>query len=554
MATGGEILIDCLLALGSKKAFGIPGESYLAVLDAIYDKREDFNFILCRNEGGAAFMASAHGKLTQEPGLCFVTRGPGAMNAAIGVHTARQDSSPMILFVGQVGTALKGREAFQEIDYETAFRDVAKWSVEINEADRIPEIISRAWLTAVSGRPGPVVIALPEDILTDETDALPLISPVHIEKGVPVSETIEKVQFALSDCKRPLIIIGSSTWSQSGQNALKSFAESSKIPVVAAFRYQDQFDNFSSAFCGEAGVGMPAHVRELIVASDLIIAINIRFGEMTTDAYSLLKVPIPDQKLIHVHSAESELGKIYLPDIAIHADPNEFSRCLENVSSRWEDWFSSARRKYLDSLIAPKQPSMVDMGLVMQYLQKVLPSDVIITNGAGNFAVWPNKFYQFAGYSRLLAPQSGAMGYGVPAAIAAKSAFPNRTVVCFAGDGDFQMTCQELSTAAQIGIFPIILILNNSSFGTIRVHQEKNYPGRVSCTDIVNPNFTALAESFGFLGLRVGTTDEFYVAFESALNSERGAVLDLNVSSESLVPRQSLSDIRKNALNNQSKK
>jgi len=554
MATGGEILIDCLLALGSKKAFGIPGESYLAVLDAIYDKREDFDFILCRNEGGAAFMASAHGKLTQEPGLCFVTRGPGAMNAAIGVHTARQDSSPMILFVGQVGTALKGREAFQEIDYETAFRDVAKWSVEINEADRIPEIISRAWLTAVSGRPGPVVVALPEDILTDETDALPLISPVHIEKGVPVSETIEKVQFALSDCKRPLIIIGSSTWSQAGQNALKSFAESSKIPVIAAFRYQDQFDNFSSAFCGEAGVGMPAHVRELIVASDLIIGINIRFGEMTTDAYSLLKVPIPDQKLIHVHSAESELGKIYLPDIAIHADPNEFSRCLENVSSRWEDWFSSARRKYLDSLIAPKQPSMVDMGLVMQYLQEVLPSDVIITNGAGNFAVWPNKFYQFAGYSRLLAPQSGAMGYGVPAAIAAKSAFPNRTVVCFAGDGDFQMTCQELSTAAQIGIFPIILILNNSSYGTIRVHQERNYPGRVSCTDIVNPNFTALAESFGFLGLRVGTTDEFYVAFESALNSERGAVLDLNVSSESLVPRQSLSDIRKNALNNQSKK
>ena len=554
MATGGEILIDCLLALGSKKAFGIPGESYLAVLDAIYDKREDFDFILCRNEGGAAFMASAHGKLTNEPGLCFVTRGPGAMNAAIGVHTARQDSSPMILFVGQVGTALRGREAFQEIDYETAFRDVAKWSVEINEADRIPEIISRAWLTAVSGRPGPVVVALPEDILTDETDALPLISPVHIKKGVPDSETIEKVQFALSDCKRPLIIIGSSTWSQSGQNALKSFAESSKIPVVAAFRYQDQFDNFSSAFCGEAGVGMPAHVRELIVASDLIIAINIRFGEMTTDAYSLLKVPIPDQKLIHVHSAESELGKIYLPDIAIHADPNEFSRCLKNVSGRWGDWFSSARRNYLDSLIAPKQPSMVDMGLVMQYLQKVLPSDVIITNGAGNFAVWPNKFYQFAGYSRLLAPQSGAMGYGVPAAIAAKSAFPNRTVVCFAGDGDFQMTCQELSTAAQIGIFPIILILNNSSYGTIRVHQEKNYPGRVSCTDIVNPNFTALAESFGFLGLRVGTTDEFYVAFESALNSERGAVLDLNVSSESLVPRQSLSDIRKNALNNQSKK
>ena len=551
MATGGKILIDCLLAHDAKRGFGIPGESYLAVLDALYDKKEDFDFILCRNEGGASFMASAYGKLTQEPGLCFVTRGPGAMNAAIGVHTAKQDSSPMILFVGQVGIKMKGREAFQEIDYETAFKDIAKWTVEINDVDRIPEIISRAWFTAISGRPGPVVVALPENILTQETSASALTKAIFVEKAVPSSASIDNVDRLLSECNRPLIIIGGSTWDELGQDALKDFAETSRIPVIAAFRYQDQFDNFSNAFCGEAGVGMPAHVRELIKKSDLVLAINIRFGEMTTDAYSLLDVPVPRQKLIHVHTSENELGKIYQPDIAIQANPNEFSKCLKKVSGSWDNWFSNAREKYLASLVAPEQPSDVDMGMVMNYLQNVLPSDVIITNGAGNFAVWPNKFFQFGAGSRLLAPQSGAMGYGVPAAIAAKAAFPDRTVICFAGDGDFQMTCQELATAAQAQIFPIILIVNNATYGTIRVHQEKNYPGRVSCTDIVNPDFIGLAQSFGFLGISVKTTDEFSAAFSQALCSENGAVLDLHVSSESLVPRQSLSEIRQMALNNQ---
>ena len=551
MAIGGKILIDCLLAHGAERGFGIPGESYLAVLDALYDKKEDFDFILCRNEGGASFMASAYGKLTQEPGLCFVTRGPGAMNAAIGVHTAKQDSSPMILFVGQIGINMKGREAFQEIDYETAFKDIAKWTVEINDVDRIPEIISRAWFTAISGRPGPVVVALPENILTQESSAAALTKAIFVEKAVPSRASIYNVERLLSECNRPLIIIGGSTWDEPGQDALKDFAETSRIPVIAAFRYQDQFDNFSNAFCGEAGVGMPAHVRELIKKSDLILAINIRFGEMTTDAYSLLDVPVPSQKLIHVHTSENELGKIYQPDIAIQANPNEFSKCLTRVSGRWDTWFSNARESYLASLVAPEQPSDVDMGIVMNYLQNVLPSDVIITNGAGNFAVWPNKFFQFGAGSRLLAPQSGAMGYGVPAAIAAKAAFPDRTVICFAGDGDFQMTCQELATAAQAQIFPIILIVNNATYGTIRVHQEKNYPGRVSCTDIVNPDFIGLAQSFGFLGISVKTTDEFSAAFSQALCSENGAVLDLHVSSESLVPRQSLSEIRQMALNNQ---
>ena len=551
MANGGKILIDCLLALGAKRGFGIPGESYLAILDALFDKKEDFEFILCRNEGGASFMASAYGKLMHEPGLCFVTRGPGAMNAAIGVHTAKQDSSPMILFVGQIGTQMKGREAFQEIDYESAFNDVAKWTVEINDVDRIPEIIARAWFTAISGRPGPVVVALPENILTKNSSASPLTSAIVVEKTVPSSTSIDKVDRLLTESDFPLIIIGGTNWDRSGQNALKEFAESSKIPVITAFRYQDQFDNFSPAFCGEAGVGMPSHVRNLIKKSDLILAINIRFGEMTTDAYSLLDVPVPHQKLIHVHTSERELGKIYQPDIAIQANPNEFSICLSRVLGSWGIWFSNARENYLASLVAPEQPSDVDMGIVMKYLQKVLPSDVIITNGAGNFAVWPNKFFQFGAGSRLLAPQSGAMGYGVPAAIAAKATFPDRTVVCFAGDGDFQMTCQELATAAQAQIFPIILIVNNATYGTIRVHQEKNYPGRVSCTDIVNPDFIGLAQSFGFLGISVKTTDEFFTAFNQALNSKNGAVLDLHVSSESLVPSQSLSEIRQRALNNQ---
>ena len=310
MANGGKILIDCLLALGAKRGFGIPGESYLAILDALFDKKEDFEFILCRNEGGASFMASAYGKLMHEPGLCFVTRGPGAMNAAIGVHTAKQDSSPMILFVGQIGTQMKGREAFQEIDYESAFNDVAKWTVEINDVDRIPEIIARAWFTAISGRPGPVVVALPENILTKNSSASPLTSAIVVEKTVPSSTSIDKVDRLLTESDFPLIIIGGTNWDRSGQNALKEFAESSKIPVITAFRYQDQFDNFSPAFCGEAGVGMPSHVRNLIKKSDLILAINIRFGEMTTDAYSLLDVPVPHQKLIHVHTSERELGKI----------------------------------------------------------------------------------------------------------------------------------------------------------------------------------------------------------------------------------------------------
>ncbi|MDO5370284.1 thiamine pyrophosphate-dependent enzyme [Paracoccus sp. (in: a-proteobacteria)] len=548
MRNGGQLLVDSLVALGATKGFGVPGESYLAVLDALHDTRGRLDFVLCRNEGGAAFMAAAWGKLTGQPGLCFVTRGPGVTNASIGVHTAMQDSAPMILFVGQVGTDMKGREAFQEIDYPAVFGTMAKWAVEIDDVHRIPEILARAWTTATTGRPGPVVIALPEDMLTSLTDAAPLTGPARVSEPAPTPEAVAEALELLQGAARPLILIGGCNWTDAGRTALQGFAEASGIPVVAAFRYQDQFDNFSSVYAGEAGVGMPAHVRGLIRDADVILAINVRFGEMTTDGYTLLNVPVPAQALIHVHGSDREIGKIYQPTLGIHAGPNAFAAVLSPVAGLWRDWRSKARQSFEDSLHAPPQPSPVDMGLVTAHLREVLPENAILTNGAGNFTVWPNKFFSFGPQARLLAPQSGAMGYGLPAAIAARVAFPDRTVVCFAGDGDFQMNCPELGTAMQEGAQPIILLLNNGIYGTIRAHQERNYPGRVSGTTMENPDFVMLARSYGYHAERVETTAGFPAAFARARASRTGALLDLNISPEALTPRQTLSQMREAAL------
>jgi acetolactate synthase-1/2/3 large subunit len=546
--TGGQLLVECLLALGASKAFGVPGESYLAVLDALYDTQGQFDFINCRNEGGAAFMAAAWGKLTGQPGICMVTRGPGVTNASIGVHTAMQDSVPMILFVGQVATDMKGREAFQEIDYRAVFGSMAKWAVEIDDPARIPEIIGRAWVTATSGRPGPVVIALPEDMLTAPTRAAPLSGPTALREPAPSAQTVDETRALLTGATRPLILMGGCNWTDAGRAALQGFAEASDIPVIAAFRYQDQFDNFSPVFAGEAGVGMPAHVRRLLTEADVILAINIRFGEMTTDGYTLLEVPVPKQRLIHVHGSDREIGKIYQPTLGIHAGPNAFAAALAPVASGWAAWRAQARADWLAGFDAPAQPSPVDMVVATAHLRDVLPQDVVLTNGAGNFTVWPNKFFKFGPQARLLAPQSGAMGYGLPAAIAAKIADPARMVVCFAGDGDFQMTCQELATAAQYGAQPIILILNNGIYGTIRAHQERHYPARVSGTDMVNPDFVALARAYGFYAERVTQTGDFAAAFARAVASSSGAVLDLDISPEALTPRQTLSQMRAAAL------
>lgn len=551
--TGGQILVDSLVALGARKAFGVPGESYLAVLDAMHDTQGRFDFINCRNEGGAAFMAAAWGKLTGQPGICLVTRGPGVTNASIGIHTAMQDSAPMLVFVGQVGTDMRGREAFQELDYRAVFGTMAKWAVEIDHADRLPEILSRAWVTATTGRPGPVVIALPEDMLAAATPAAALAGPVRISEPAPAPDALAQALDMLRTAQRPLILLGGCTWTDAGRAAMQAFAEASDIPVIVAFRFQDRFDNHSPVYAGEAGVGMPAHVRRLIGQADTILAVNVRFGEMTTDAYTLLSVPDPAQRLIHAHASDRELGKIYRPALGIQAGPNALAAALTPVSGPWGAWRAQARADWLASMDSPAQPSPVDMVAVMAHLRGVLPPDVILTNGAGNFTVWPNKFFAFGPQARLLAPQSGAMGYGLPAAVAARIAMPDRLVVCFAGDGDFQMNLQELATAAQYRAQPIVLVLNNGTYGTIRAHQERHFPGRVSGTDLVNPDFTALARAFGFHAERVETTADFAAAFGRARASATGAVLDLAISAEALTPRQTLSQMRAAAFAAQAK-
>ncbi len=548
MRNGGQLLVESLVALGATKGFGVPGESYLAVLDALHDTVGRLDFVLCRNEGGAAFMAAAWGKLTGSPGICFVTRGPGVTNASIGIHTAMQDSAPMIIFVGQVGTDMRDREAFQEIDYRAMFGTVAKWAVEIDRVERVPELLARAWTTATTGRPGPVVVALPEDMLTSLTDKAPLAGPAEIAAPAPDMGAVEKARAMLAGAERPVILMGGCNWSEAGRKAMQAFAEGSGIPVLAAFRYQDQFDNFSPVYAGEAGVGMPPHVKRIVKEADVILAVNVRFGEMTTDGYTLLDVPVPVQRLIHVHGSDREIGKVYQPNLGIHAGPDAFAAVLSPVTGDWGDWRMKARADYEASIEAPQQPSPVDMGVVTKMLRESLPEDAILTNGAGNFAVWPNKFYTFGPKARLLAPQSGAMGYGVPAAIAAKVAHPERTVVCFAGDGDFQMTSGELATAVQAGACPIILVLNNGIYGTIRAHQERHYPARVSGTVMQNPDFAALARAYGMHGERVETTADFDAAFQRALASQTGAVLDLVTSAEALTPRQTLSEMRAAAL------
>lgn len=547
---GGHLLVECLRTLGAKKGFGVPGESYLAVLDGLYDTKGDLDLVLCRNEGGAAFMAAAYGKLTGEPGLCFVTRGPGATNASIGVHTAMQDSVPMILFVGQIDTKTREREVFQEVDYRAFFGPIAKWATEIEHVDRIPETLSRAWTTALSGRPGPVVVALPEDVLAAKPLAQPLAASVKIAPPVASADSIAQVRQELSAAERPVILMGGGGWTDEGSADLKSFAEASDIPVIAAFRFQDRYDNHSATYAGDAGVGMLPPVRKTLSDADVILALGVRFGEMTTDAYTLFDLPKMQQKLIHVHGSDREIGKIYQPDIAIHASANIFAQQLAHqpVKGAWAKWRVEAREGYLSTFDLPSQPGPVDMAAITSYLQKRLPDDAILTNGAGNFAIWPNKYFRFGPNQRLLAPQSGAMGYGLPAAVAAKVVHPDRTVVCIAGDGDFQMNAVELGTAMQAGAMPIVLVVNNGSYGTIRMHQERHFPARVSGTDLVNPDFSALAAAYGFHSERVETTEDFEAAFERAVASPTGAVLDLAVSEEALTPRQTLTQMRERAM------
>jgi len=560
--TGGRLLVDCLLEHGVDTAFGVPGESYLAVLDALHDVDDRLRFVTCRQEGGAAYMAEAWARFTGRVGVCFVTRGPGATNASIGVHTADQGSTPMVLFIGQVGRSHRGLEAFQEVEYRSFFDDLAKWVVEVDDPDDLPRVVETAFSVAVSDRPGPVVVALPEDVLREVATAEPL-APTPVVERRPTADEVAAVQAELAAAERPVLLVGGGGWNADGRCALGRLAEVADLPVVVSFRRHDLFDNADPHYCGEAGVGIPPAVRETLERADVVLALNCRFGEMTTGVYTLFGTDgsgtgggADDQRIVHAHASAFEFGKVVTPAATVHAGPNAVAQTLadgalsETVSagafdgSRWAGWRAERRAAFEATLDCPPQLGDLDLGVATAWLRDRLPDDVVVTNGAGNFSVWPNKFLLYGPEARLLAPQNGTMGYGLPAAVAARVADPSRTVVCFAGDGDVQMNLQELGTALQADARPIVLVVDNSSWGTIRMHQELHHPGRVSATDLVNPDFCAIAGAYGMHAERVDRTEEFAPAFERALASPTGALLHLVTATDQLNPRLTVDQAR----------
>ena len=544
--TGGQLVMDSLVALGATRAFGVPGESYLAVLDAMVDHGNAFDLVLCRQEGGAAYMAAGWGKLTGEPGLCFVTRGPGATNATVGVHTAMQDSVPMILFVGQVGTDVKGREAFQEIDYPAFFGPLAKWAVEIDDVNRVPELISRAWTVALSGRPDRLSLPFPKTCLSQ-----PRMCSRRSRSLCRNPVSPRPLRNRCTPCLPPPNVRWFCWAVPAGPpsaRAMEEFAGAHDLPLVAAFRFHDIIDNHCPAYVGDAGVAMNGYMKEFLREADLILALNIRFGEATTNGYSLFDAPKMKATLIHSHASDDEIGKIYTADLPVHAGPNAMAAALAAMTlpanATRSDWCRTARRNYVDSLAAPAQPGDVDMAAITAHIQQTLPEDAIVTHGAGNFSIWPNKFLSYGRDQRMLGPQSGSMGFGLPAALAAKVHDPSRFVLCFAGDGDFQMNGNEMGTALQAGLNPVILIINNSSYGTIRMHQEREYPARVSGTEIVNPDYMAIAAAYGFHGERVTATDQFADAYARACDAPNGAIVEIVTATEAISPRTTISALR----------
>ncbi|WP_043530328.1 thiamine pyrophosphate-binding protein [Litchfieldella xinjiangensis] len=496
--TGAQVIVDTLRINGIDRAYAVPGESYLSVLDALYEQHRHIRLVTCRHESGAANMAEAHGKLTGTPGVCFVTRGPGATHASIAIHTAYQDSSPMILFIGQVAREMREREAFQEIDYRQMFGPLAKWVTEVDDARRLPEILSRAFQTCLSGRPGPVVIALPEDMLDDIVQ----VTDVAQSPGLAIAPTDASMQ-ALDDlmnqAQRPVMILGGGGWSQVAGDAIRDVAERHGIPVLASFRCQDFIDNDSPAYVGRLGLGAPAYTRSLVEEADLVIAIGARLGEATMQGYSLLTPPIPRQRLVHVHPDSRELGRVYQATLMINATSPEFAEALSELDYQptpaHRERLQALRHTYETYSYPAYEGHGLDMQSVMSVLTGTLPSDTLYTNGAGNYTLWLQRFIRFHRFRSQVAPTSGAMGYGIPAAIAAKLAFPERQVVAFGGDGCAMMSIQELATASQESLRILFVVVNNASFGTIRMHQEKRFPGRVSGTTLTNPDFVALARA-----------------------------------------------------------
>ena len=555
----GHVLVECLLAQGVTHAFGVPGESYLAALDGFHQHRDRISFVICRNEGGAAFMAEAHGKLTRRPGVCFVTRGPGATNASIGVHTAAQDSTPMVLFVGDVASDQRDREAFQEVDYRAFFGafGMTKLVERIDSVERIPEYVARAFATAQNGRPGPVVLALPEDMLTqavpDDLQPMPRWQPPSYQ---PDTQSMQRLRELLLNAKRPIVIAGGGGWTPEGARDLQAFAEAWHLPVGNAMRFQDTFDNRHPLYAGDVGIAINPKLGQRIKDADLILAIGPRLGEMTTSGYTLLKVPKPTQKLIHVHTSAEELGRVYQPDLALCASLPATAAALAALAPPddrpWRDWADAVHQDHVANMQPQPLPGPIDMHAIVCTLQKLLPEDAAITNGAGNFASWTHRYFHFPGIAKghktQLAPTSGAMGYGVPAGVACDIT-TGRTVVTVAGDGDFLMNGQELATARQYGAKTIVVLLNNGVYGTIRMHQARDYPHRQEGTELVNPDFVRLAESYGYAGTRVESTEHFEPALREALAREQGTVIEVMLSEQVITTRTTL-----DAIENASKK
>ena len=542
--SGGRILVDQLELNGVGLVSCVPGESYLPVLDALYDS--PIRLISCRHEGAAANMAEACGKLTGRPGVCIVTRGPGATHASVGVHTAAQDSTPLLLLVGQVPREMLGREAFQEMDYQAVFGSVAKWVGQADEAERIPELVSRAFAAMLSGRPGPAVLALPEDVLFQEADVADA-APVSPPRPQPPDRDLARLQELLTGAERPLVVVGEGGWSaQAGEDVL-AFCEASALPVAASFRCQDYVDNHSPVYAGHLTIGLDPALARRVEEADLLVAVGGRLGDIATRGYTLLDVPKPRQTLVHAHPDPAELGAVYEPELAIVSGLPELAaalRALDPVEPRWQAWTESARADYLANLEHRPQPGDLDLGEFMAVLRRRLPADAVITSGAGNFTVWAHRFYEFSTYPSQLAPRSGAMAYGIPAALAAKALHPERVVVCIAGDGDFMMSGLELATAVQYQLPIVIFVVNNRMYGTIRMHQERHFPGRVVGTDLVNPDFAAYAASFGAHGEVVTRTEDLEAAVERALGAGRPAVVELVVDPEGISPRATISEIR----------
>jgi acetolactate synthase I/II/III large subunit len=551
LRSGGQLVVAALRAHDVRMAFSVAGESYLEVLDALYDAPE-IRLVTCRQEGGAAFMAEAYGKLTGKPGVVLVTRGPGACNASIGVHTAFQDSTPMVVLVGQVARHQIDREAFQEVDFRKMYAPLAKWVAQIDLAERVPELINQAFQVATSGRPGPVVLALPEDMLRDRAAAA-AVGPYRPVRAHPGAADLAELRRLLAAAERPIMLVGGSGWSDAAAADIARFAMANDLPVCCSFRRQDIVDNRLPCFVGDLGTGAAPALVARIKAADLLLAVGARIGEITSQSYTLMGVPDPGKTLIHVHAAAEELGRVFRPTLPIQSGMPEFAAAAAALAPiaapRWRGWRAETRAEYEAGLtptaLQPGAP--LDLGRIMTWLRERLRDDAIVTSDAGNFSGWPNRFLQYRRPGRQLGPTSGAMGYGVPAAVAAKLVYPERLVVGFCGDGGFMMTGQELATSLAEGPGPIVLLFNNAMYGTIRMHQERRFPGRVVGTALRNPDFAALARAYGAYGATVSRTEEFAPAFEEAVAAKRAAVIELQVDPELITTRTTLSALRRTA-------